>query len=339
MTSELKRSSVVAALALTAAVLAFWGAWGRRETGRLRQQLAASQADLQAVQQETASGVRLARLEEAQEEVTQLHRETARLRAKVARLEADAARSADARVVGTAGRVGETAAEAEKPKEDAENNPAAAFARMFGGEKGEEMAQFSARTAVEMQYVDFFTALGLPAEIEERAREIITDHMTALIRKGFGAAKEGGLGGPQQTGDEIAAELRAGLAEVLNEEELAFWDEYEKTKEERVLKKSFGMQLGMFGMSPESRELATGVLVEEFIAAKDRILQGAAAANTPRAGIDMQLESLDRARERLAEELPEQQLAHFDRFVEQQRGTMRMMEGMTKQMMGAKDRE
>ena len=338
MTSQPKRSSVVAALALAAA-LAFWGAWGRRETGRLRQQLAESAAKLQAAQEEAASRIPPARIEEAQGEVAQLRREAVRLRAQVERLEADAARSADSQVTETAGRVAETAAEVENPEDKAENSPAAAFARMFGGEKGEEMAQFSARAAVEMQYVDFFAELGLPAEVEERAREIIIENMTALIRKGLGAAKEGGLGGPQQTGEEMLAELRTSLAEVLNEEELAFWDEYEKTKEERVLKKSFGMQLGMFGMTPEGRELATDVLVEEFIAAKDRIQQDAAAANDARAGIDMQLESLDNARERLAEELPEQQLAHFDRFIEHQRGAMRMVESVTKQMTAGKGRE
>lgn len=339
MASQPKRSSVVAALALATVVLAFWGARERREIGRLRQRLAASAVALQAAQERAASRIPSARLEEAQEEVAQLRRESARLRAEVERLEAGTARSADSQATETVGRVAETAAEVRTPEDEAENDPAAAFARMFGGEKGEEMAQFSARAAVEMQYVDFFAELGLPAEVEERAREIIVENMTALIRKGLGAAKGDGLGGLQQTEEEILGELRTSLAEVLNEEELAFWDEYEKTKEERVLKKSFGMQLGMFGMTPQGRELATDVLVEEFIAAKDRIQQDAAAANDRRAGINMQLESLDNARDRLAEELPEQQLAHFDRFVEHQRGAMRMMEGMTKQMTTGERRE
>ena len=317
--------------ALTAAALLLWGVASRREAAELRRQLGIRDEQLASANDSMKTMRPQQEFEELRIQAVRLARETTRLREDLSRVaEKLAAQPPDPQPEPVVHEPASTAgadAEADDAGEDA---PGAAFAKMFSGKRGKKMAEFSARSAAEMQYGDFFRELDLPAEIEAQVREILHASMVEQITRGMEAMRGGA--DPEElrlTEKERVAELRLDLAELLTDEELAAWDEYEATKEERVMRMQFDMQLGMFaaGMTPENRTLATDVLVEEFLASKDALKE--TPQNTA-ASVNMQLAGMTRARERLAEQLDEKQLAHFDRFVDHLAGAM----SMAAEMMG-----
>jgi len=262
-----------------------------------------------------------------------LDAEVATLREKIGRLEdvvASGAASdelADEGVIDMNEMVGAmTDATSDSDEDDEGAGLAAMFSKMFEGEKGKKMAEYSARMAADMQYGDFFGELQLEPETEQEVRDIIIAHLTEQMTKGFekAANAEDGQFDPtamEDMADEGTDALRAELADVLSPNQLSVWDEYEATKEERLLTKQYDMQLGMLapGLTPESRELATDILVDEILVAKEARKQN--PDPKPRgiqAAFDQQRQATANTRDRLTQYLDDSQMKHFDRYIEQQ---------------------
>jgi len=203
---------------------------------------------------------------------------------------------------------------------------------MFTGEQGRKIAEYSARMAMDMQYGDFFAEVELDPEVEQEVRDIIVAHMTDQMTSGIEMATSSedstfDLWGIEDMTDQVSEALRADLAQVLTADQMNVWEEYDARKEERVLTKQYDMELGMFasGLTPENRELATDVLVDEILLAKETRQQDPDEPAGMQAEFERQRQVFANARARLAELIDESQLVHFDRFVEQQETAIEFM--------------
>jgi hypothetical protein len=215
------------------------------------------------------------------------------------------------------------------------------FAKMFEQMGSDEMIDMSSSMQVNMQYAGLFTDLDLPADVQEEVRAILTEGVREQLAQAMSAMKSGdmdSIAGMKQGGENLSEETRRKLAAVLNDEELALYDDYEANKQQRVLEQSYGTQLGMMapGLSEEDRALAGTVLAEEMVIAQEdaavAMLEDSERRNGMAAVFENQDLAMERALERLAYELDEDQLAAVERFIEQQRAmteaSMQMMEGM-----------
>ncbi len=232
---------------------------------------------------------------------------------------------------------------ADQEAEDAKaKSPMQNMAKMFQGEQGEKLAEFSARAALTMQYGGIFDDLGLPPETEEQVKDIIVGRLKEQMTKGFERLEEGfDIDNVQEMQNELETNLRetlrADLSQVLTRDEMAIWEDYEDTKQERMLGQQYDMQLGMFagGLTLENRELATQVIVEEILLMREEIFQPQTTSQPRPSFIEGQLNALTQARDRLALEFDDAQLAILDRFITQQEEMLQMsaemFQGMTDQ--------
>jgi hypothetical protein len=199
--------------------------------------------------------------------------------------------------------------------------------KMYEGEQGKEFAKVSANAAVTMYYNDLFAQLGLPPEAEQRVREILANHMAEQIQMGAQMMQRKASSDERKQYDkDMEASLRTSLSEVLNDTGMGIYDEYQEGFQDRVMRQSYDMQIGMFapGLSQENREMVVDVLVEEMTASVEA--GESPFVNQPEPG--EQLDALERSRMRLSTVLDEQQMSEVDRFVEQQRNALEMFQGM-----------
>lgn len=209
---------------------------------------------------------------------------------------------------------------------DGDNNPLAAFSKMFEGEAGAKMAEYSVGVAAEMAYKDLFSQLKLSKDVEDQVRSIFRDHLADQIKSSTNAMKEGG-GKAQMDKDKADAKtrLKERLSTVLSPQELAQWEQYEDSLEEHLLARQYEMQLGMMapGLTPENREAVVNVLVEEAIAAEGNISK---TDNVFQAGIDMQSTVMDNTLERISAsgQFDESQMAELKRFADMWKQQMDM---------------
>lgn len=262
---------------------------------------------------------------EQDEQVRQLQETVGQLEQRLA----TAGTSADsaAAPAGDAATAGAGAAESGKPAE--QSNPMANMMKMFEGEQGKKFAEASADAAMAMQYSDLFSQLALPPETEQKVRGILRDYMVRAMQ----ASAEFMKGNPDKASakkfeDNIEAEMRTELAKVLTPEGMAIYDEYEEGAAEKMLRKSFEMQLGMFApsLNDENKTMVIDVMVEEMMGLDQE--PGSLAAMTDGNAIGAQLEALDRSRQRLSTVLDEQQLSQVDGFIQQTRAGIEMFQQM-----------
>jgi len=209
------------------------------------------------------------------------------------------------------------------------DSPMGAMAKMFQGESGQKMAEYGASIALDMAYRDLFSQLKLPKEVEEQVREILKSYMSEQIKASMEMA---GKGFNKDEADRLEkdgkARLKEQLASVLNADELAQWEEYESTIDERVLKQQFDMQLSMMapGLTPENHELVRDALVGEILAGKE----SPRGITDIQQAIDGQLGAFDRTRDRLAEsgQLDEAQLAEVDKYMNMMKQQVEMARAM-----------
>ena len=209
------------------------------------------------------------------------------------------------------------------PTEEAAGGGMREMLRMYEGEQGEQMATMGANMAVSMYYGELFEMLDMPAEAEERVRAILGDHLARQIMAGAEMLREQSSPEDSQARQaEMEAALRADLSEVLNETGMGIFDEYQAGFQERGVRQSLNMQIGMFApnLSPDSRDVVVDVIAEEMLAGVH-----------PETGMTMsgpepaqQLGALDRSRERLSTVFDEREMASVDRFLEQQRSAIEM---------------
>ena len=222
---------------------------------------------------------------------------------------------------------GETPAESQKPAEN--TNPMANMFKMFEGEQGKKFAEASADAAMAMQYSDLFTELALPPETEQKVRGIIRDYMVRAMQASAEFMKGGATPeSAKKFEDDFEAEMRTELSKVLTNEGMAIFDEYEAGAPERMLRKSFEMQLGMFApaLTEENRTMVIDVMVEEMMALEQE--PGSLATMADSGAIQAQLNALDRSRQRLSTVLEEQQMTQVDGFIQQTRMGIEMFTQM-----------
>ncbi|MCX5769122.1 MAG: hypothetical protein NTZ09_02435 [Candidatus Hydrogenedentes bacterium] len=222
---------------------------------------------------------------------------------------------------------GETPAEAPKPAENA--NPMASMMKMFEGEQGKKFAEASANAAMTMQYGDLFTELALPPETEQKVRGIIRDYMVRAMQASAEFMKSDATPeSAKKFEDDFEAQMRTELSKVLTNEGMAIFDEYEAGAPERMLRKSFEMQMGMFapGLTEENRTMVIDVMVEEMMALKQE--PGSLATMADPNAIGAQLDALERSRQRLSTVLEEQQMTQVDGFIQQTRMGIEMFQQM-----------
>jgi hypothetical protein len=212
---------------------------------------------------------------------------------------------------------------------DDADNPMGAMAKMFQGESGKKMAEYGASIALDMAYRDLFSQLKLPKDVEDQVRGMFKGYMSEQItasmemtQKGFNKEEADRL---EKDGK---ARLKEQLATVLNADELAQWEEYESTIDERMLRQQFDMQLGMMapGLTPENREVVRDALVEELLAMKETTR----GITDMQHAIDGQLGAFDRTRDRLAEsgQFDEAQLAEVDKYMNMMKQQVEMARAM-----------
>jgi hypothetical protein len=223
---------------------------------------------------------------------------------------------------------------------DGQENLMGAAMKMFEGEQGDAMIRAATGMQIGVMYGDFLDQYGLTPEKRAQVEEILRAHMAEQMRVGMGAMA-GASGDPasqaqamQEATSALDQSLRDQLAQILSPRELNDWDQYEATREERMIAKSLEMQLNMpaGSMSSEGRDLARDVLAEETFAA----IQRTQGANTPAVdpttamtqGFAAQSEAVRIARERLTNALSPGDMQAFDRFAESMRAQQEMVGGM-----------
>lgn len=215
----------------------------------------------------------------------------------------------------TATSPGATPAEGDKPA-----NPIAA---MYEGEQGQAMMDASLEMAVDMQYGQLFTELGLDPEKEAALREAISNHQRAAMEGGMAMMR-----GEQKAEDltmPSEEDLMASVAEVLDEEELEKFNAYQEALPEKMLRQQMEMQVGMFagGLSEEARAVTIDILVEN-------LLPPDGVEETPGSGDGMNRmeEGYENALVQLDEALAPEDAARARRFIEQQQASIRMFSDM-----------
>jgi hypothetical protein len=307
----------IAGLAIVALVGALvWGFDQQRRVQAMRQEIADSQKQAQNLKDQAAK---------QDEQVRRLEETVGNLEQRVADAGPNAGQTPAAPEDAAAADA--DAAEAGKPAEN--TNPMANMMKMFEGEQGKKLAETSANAAMSMQYGDLFTELALPPETEQKVRDVIRDFMVRGMLAGAEFMKGGANPeSAKKLENDLEAEMRTELAKVLTSEGMAIFDEYEEGSQERMLRKSFEMQLGMFApsLNEENRNMVLDVMVEEMMALEED--PGGLAAMTAPNAIASQLDALSRARERLSAVLEEQQLTQVDAFIQQTRMGIEMFQQM-----------
>jgi len=199
------------------------------------------------------------------------------------------------------------------------------FAAMYEGERGQAMMEAGLEMAVDMQYGQLFTELGLDPEKEAALREVISNHQRAAMEGGMammrGEKKVEDLTMPSEE------DLMASVAEILDADELDKFNAYQEELPERMLRQQMEMQVGMFagGLSEEARAVTIDILVENLLPAEgsDDIPGNAEGMNRMEEGYENALVQLDEA-------LAPEDAARVRRFIGQQQASIRMFSDMMK---------
>ena len=281
-----------------------WGFAQHKHLQLLQQSMADSRQQTQAVRNQP---------QQHDPQVRRLEETIAQLEQRLAT--ADSTQNAAAAAPGDTAAPGVATADPDKPAEQA--HPMANMAKKFQGEEGKKLAEDTADSIMAAQYNDLFTQLALPAEAEQKVRGIIRDFTVRLIHGSAEAMQHGTPESVEKFENDLRAEMKKELSRVLTNEGMAIFDEYMQTMPERMLRKGFEMQLGMFApsLSEENRTMVLDVMVEEMMAIKEEPGNTATMGNRGAAGI----EALERSRQRLSTVLDEQQMSQVDAMIQQQR--------------------
>ena len=332
---------IVVALAMVA--LLFWGQGNRREAARLSVQLADAEQRMSAM-------VKKEELDTARGRMAELEKTVARLESRLAPETEPEETSAEVAKPDEAAKTlrDMLASLSGKGGDEGEGEKKNPLLEMFSGESGKQLADYAARVSMDMAFGEFFQELSLPSETEQQVRDIIAAHMSEQIAKGVEVLQSGFDKEKLEEMEQNAEKrLREKLSRVLTPQEMDIWDEYAETVEERMLEQNYDMQLNMYagGMTPENRILVRDVLVDEMLAIGEERDQGTgmdmgmSMDMDIEAALNMQLAAFERARERLAGELGDEQLTHFDRFVETQKQAFKMATALFGDLAGQQEDE
>jgi hypothetical protein len=120
-------------------------------------------------------------------------------------------------------------------------------------------------------------------------------------------------------------DLMAGVAEILDADELEKFNAYQEELPERMLRQQMEMQVGMFagGLSEEARTVTIDILVENLLPAEE-------SEDTPGSaeGMGRMEEGYENALVQLDEALAPEDAARVRRFIEQQQASIRVFSEM-----------
>ncbi len=178
-----------------------------------------------------------------------------------------------------------------------------------------------ARATVDVKYGDFIRSLGLDETRQAEVEEAFAKGMMAQFEQTASA-----LFGNEENelGDAEADALRENLAQVLTAEELELFDASQSDARDKNIRRAFEVQLRVFagGLTPENRERALDVFVEETLKAIDE--EGMAAPNSLdlQGQLNTQKTIYPRALKRLRDDFNDEQYAILERFVNNQTGLL-----------------
>ncbi len=211
-------------------------------------------------------------------------------------------------------------------------NGAGFMANLFDGPQGDMMLEAGTRMMLDMQYGEFFDMLA-PENVDV-VREILSDYLVQTARLGV---KIMGTDGDDDSFDAVFQEMEAHedsflseLRDVIGDDGVALYEQYQLEMPARMLDQSLEMQLGMYarGLSVETRDMVRHTMVEEMLyAMPEDVMQRPDPAGM-QLGITLQQEGYARALERLAPVLDEEEYHVVDNFVQQQLQMMEMFETM-----------
>ena len=220
-----------------------------------------------------------------------------------------------------------------KGDDDAEpaSEPGQAFAEMMAGMmENEDFKAATTEMAVNLQYGSLLRDLALPSEVRDDVTEILAASMTGGRQGAAAIASDGDESARGDTPNTAKANaiqaLRDQLSDVLTDEELELWEDFEANKEQRILEQQFDMSLGMFApdLTAENQMLVRDVLVEETM-----LMQVARSEGEDfdmKAEMAAQLSVYDNARQRLSPMMDDDQWARTTAFLESQERFLRMWE-------------
>jgi hypothetical protein len=203
------------------------------------------------------------------------------------------------------------------------------LSHLFNGEQGEAMAKMSAEMGMNMQYGRLFKDLNLSPDTTAQVSASISKYMVSQMQASLQMLSSNKVDQARMVEEQIAAEklLRGELAMVLNVDELAMYDNYQKEMPRNTLEINYDLQLKMSGsaMKPESCDLVKQVLVEEVLKLIPDYGQPTSASSwDPQSALQSQLVAIAHARERLHSELDAEEFALANHFFNQQEAQVQM---------------
>ena len=224
----------------------------------------------------------------------------------------------------------EDAPDAQESSEEDEPKKVNPFAEVLSG-MSDEVLLASARMNVEMQYGDFLN--GLDVETAEQARLVITQFLLDQAAQGMSLMR-GELSADKISAIDYEQQMRDELSYFLSPEELAAFDDYQATLPERMLERSYDMQLSMYasGLSPDNRAMVLDVLVEEMLFQQDDSGGASSFSSDPGSQFAGLIDVYGHVRERFAGVFDEDQQAVLGRFLDQQQSMFEMMLPMMEAM-------
>lgn len=175
----------------------------------------------------------------------------------------------------------------------------------------------SAEQTFKREYAGLFELLNLPHDRRAQVENIITGILEEQFRDTLGRLKNGDA--PDAPHTDYAQRIKDELGTVLSFDELAVYEEYEATMEDRALRQGFDTQLSIFAqdLSLENRALYLDAIAEEANAASR-------ADGAPLDARDFMAntEILEAALARVQGSIDEEQLGVLRAYIDQQNELM-----------------
>lgn len=196
--------------------------------------------------------------------------------------------------------------------------------------RADRIAQAQMKLLSDMVYKPFYEEVGLDPDTRSAAAELLAESFGKQQRIQQQAMAKG-----EQTASEIKAqtdalrdELREKLVGVLNEDQLASWEEYDAYSDRVLFEALLDGQLRMLApeLSIESHQEAMAVMAEELAISIDTFENSSTLYNLDNFN-DAQYRGLVTAMQRLQSELDTEQAAHAQGFVDEAKAMFDAMKG------------
>lgn len=269
-----------------------------------------------------------------EEQIEEYEKTIAGLKAELAKEKEDATASEQGQTSSTAGLtfgdIVESLMGGSADAGKADKNALSSMMKVFQTPQGEKMLDTGVTVAMNMQFADFFNALA--PEHVEAVREILGGFMVHTARLGVNFMNAKGSDMDSAVAEITTARetMLADLRNVIGDEGVALFEQYEQELPARMMDQTIQMQLGMFGggLSEETKTLVRQTLVEELVASLPQngtTLPGPIGA---RATMENQDEAYARALERLSGQITGEEFGVVEQFVNQQQQMVNMFSSM-----------